>query len=304
MVNKHLQPGTLWNAVLEQTRHALGSCALQPIETNTRIIEQQGIPFSVRVATNLRRKDAARVRQAEASRAAGKPINPFQPCEKDLFVGDLSAKHFCLLNKYNVIDHHLLIITRHYADQEQLITLEDFAALWACMAEIDGLGLYNAGKTAGASQPHKHLQLLPLPLAANGPAIPIECVIDHIPLDGGITHSGKLPFRHTFAWLDPSRVTSPSTAAEETFRLYRRMLTAVGIKDVADGRAVRQSAPYNLLLTRRWLLLVPRSTECFEGISISALNFAGSLFVRDEGQLRIIEERKALTVLTEVGFPM
>ena len=97
-----------------------------------------------------------------------------------MFVADISATHFCLLNKYNVLDHHLLIITREYVDQDQLIALEDFAALWACMAEIDGLGLYNAGTTAGASQSHKHLQLLPLPLADSGPPIPIERAFDHL----------------------------------------------------------------------------------------------------------------------------
>ena len=111
-----------------------------------------------------------------------------------------------------------------------------------------------------------------------------------------------LPFRHAFARLDPSRTYCPAAAAEETLRLYGKMLAAVGIEGVADGTALRHSAAYNLLITRRWLLLVPRSTECFEGISISALNFAGSLFVRDENQLRLVENRGPLTVLAEVGF--
>ena len=34
----------------------------------------------------------------------------------------------------------------------------------AILAEFDGLGFYNGGETAGASQPHKHLQIVPLPL--------------------------------------------------------------------------------------------------------------------------------------------
>jgi ATP adenylyltransferase len=59
------------------------------------IIEQDRIQFLVRVATNLRRKDAARAQQAEASRAAGKPVNPFRPHEQDLFVADISTTHFC-----------------------------------------------------------------------------------------------------------------------------------------------------------------------------------------------------------------
>lgn len=202
-MNTLLQPGTLRNVVRTRTRHALGCGALQPIETKARIIEQHRIPFVVRVATNLRRKDAARAQQAEASRAAAKPINPFQPYDEDLFVADISATHFCLLNKYNVLNYHLLIITRDYIDQEQLIAFDDFAALWACMAEIDGLGLYNGGMSAGASQPHKHLQLLPLPLAGSGHPIPIERAFDHVGTDEEIARSNILPFRHAFTRLDP-----------------------------------------------------------------------------------------------------
>lgn len=302
MTNNTFQPGTLWDAVRARTRHALDCGALIPIEIEIRVIEQEGIPFLVRVATNLRRKDAAQTQQAQSTQAGGPWVDPFQPYEEDLFVTDISPTHFCLLNKYNVIDHHLLIITRDYADQEELITLEDFAALWACLVEIDGVGLYNAGKTAGASQPHKHLQLVPVPLATAGAPIPIEHAFDGLPPGSEVVRSDRLLFRHAFAWLDPSRIGTPLAAARETFRLYRAMLAAMGIESVADGAVMRQSAAYNLLLTRRWVLLVPRSTEYFEGISISALNFAGSMFVRNVDQLGIVEERTPLSVLTGVGF--
>src|SRR5512147_1311912 len=55
------------------------------------IIEQDRIQFLIRVATNQRRKDAARAQQAEASRATGKPVNPFRPHEQDLFVASTTA---------------------------------------------------------------------------------------------------------------------------------------------------------------------------------------------------------------------
>ena len=69
-----------------------------------------------------------------------------------------------LLNKYNVVPHHLLIITRHFESQESALTQADFQALWTCLAEYDSLGFYNSGESAGASQPHKHLQTVPLPM--------------------------------------------------------------------------------------------------------------------------------------------
>ena len=56
---------------------------------------------------------------------------------------------------------------------------------------------------------------------------------------------------------------------------------------------MRQSAPYNLLATRRWMLLVPRSRDCFDSVPVNALGFAGSLFVRDEAQMQAAKARRA-----------
>ncbi len=64
---------------------------------------------------------------------------------------------------------------------------------------------------------------------------------------------------------------------------------------------MRHSAPYNLLITRRWMLLVPRTREFFAGISVNALGFAGSLFVRDKKQLAAAISHGPLRVLREVS---
>jgi ATP adenylyltransferase len=50
------------------------------------------------------------------------------------------------------------------------------------------------------------------------------------------------------------------------------------------------------------MLLVPRSHECFETISVNALGFAGSLFVRDAEQLKTIDNRGPMTVLRRVAI--
>jgi ATP adenylyltransferase len=59
--------------------------------------------------------------------------------------------------------------------------------------------------------------------------------------------------------------------------------------------------PYNLLVTDRWMLVVPRSRERFEGISINALGFAGALLVRDPAQLAAVERAGPMSVLRHVG---
>ncbi len=166
-----LKPGNLWSRTKEQTEHALQSGALQPIPTRYVFVEQDGVQFFVRIS-DLARKDEDRKKQDEATARLGKEINPFLPYDEDMFVANISDTHLCLLNKFNVVDYHLLIVTRQFEEQESLLTFKDVEAMWACLDEVDGLVFYNSGEPSGASQRHKHLQLVPFPLAPGISRIP------------------------------------------------------------------------------------------------------------------------------------
>lgn len=289
-----LKPGSLWKSIKEQTEKALECGALLSIPTNFEFVEQNGIKFLVRILSNLTRKDTAKQQQKKKS-------NPFLPYEKDLFVADISPTHVCLLNKFNVVDYHLLIITRAFEEQEKLLTLSDFAAMWACFAEFEGLAFYNGGKIAGASQPHKHLQIVPLPLTPSGLQIPMEPLLKSAQFADSVTTIPELPFVHAFAKLDPSWSNSPLTAAAATLELYQSLLSAVGLEADEDNR---QSGAYNLLATGEWMLIVPRSHEDFDSISVNSLGFAGALLVRNEQQMQIIKAQKPMTILQNVALPV
>ncbi|MDE3217996.1 MAG: phosphorylase [Nitrospirota bacterium] len=283
-----LKPGTLWPTLLERTAHARDRKAIFTIPTTPEVIEQSGVAFQVRVITALAKKEEARAAQLNA--------NPFLQYDPDLFVAEISPTHVALLNKFNVVDHHLLIVTRAFEDQEALLTREDCAALLICLNEIDGLGFYNAGPAAGASQRHKHLQLIPLP-ASPKPRLPIEPLLRSIQVAGAIGTAPGLPFLHACApmdleWLDPRKA-----GASSLLTCYHSLLRAVGLSVEAP------SAPYNLLVTRQWLLLVPRSEEYFEGISINALGFAGALLVKDAAQLALLRKHGPMTALQRVALP-
>jgi ATP adenylyltransferase len=58
-----------------------------------------------------------------------------------------------------------------------------------------------------------------------------------------------------------------------------------------------------LVVTKEWLLLVPRSREFFDSISINALGFAGALLVWNEEQLRALRAAGPLTALRETACP-
>jgi len=292
--------GSLAGSIAAVSTRALASGALLPIPTGFEFVDDGGVRFFVRVLANLKRKSDQRSAQ-QRSAAAGRPVNPFLPYEEALFVADVSETHVAILNKFNVVDQHLLIVTREFEEQRSLLTPRDFAAWWRCMSEYESLGFYNGGTEAGASQPHKHLQLVPLPLAPQGPPVPIAPLLSEVRVTAG---SGTIPgfdFVHSFARLGAA--ADENGAAREAFERYVELLGRVGLRPPSGRGADLQSGPYCLLATRAWLLLVPRSREFFGSISINALGFAGALLVRSEEDLRALRAAGPFTALRETALP-
>ncbi|MEW5890275.1 MAG: phosphorylase [Pseudomonadota bacterium] len=289
-----LTRGRLWPAVAACRTRALACGALQPIETEEEVVPDGGVPFVVRRVSSLKRKDEAR----RVHEAKDRERNPFLPPEADLLVGAVAPGYLAVLNKYSVIDGHLLIVTRDFVHQDTLLDAADFCALVAGMAGAPTLGFYNGGRDAGASQPHKHLQVIPLPLGA-GDEVPMAALFPEA--GEGLRSVPGLPFRHAFARLPSGLWSDPAVAAGELQALYRAGLERLDIPGVERDGARWQSHPYNLLLTRRWLLLVPRAREAVDGIAVNALGFAGSLFVRDAAQLERVKRLGPLSVLRSVA---
>ncbi len=283
-----LAPGSLWEAVTRTTRSALSAGALEPLTTTTSYVEDGGIRFLVRVLSSLERKIANRRRSS---------ANPFLPHDPAMFVAEISDTHLCLLNRFNVVEHHILIVTRQFEAQEQALGPADFEALWACMAQYDALGFYNGGDIAGASQPHKHLQMIPLPMGPSGPPVPVAPVVESTALDNGICTVEGLPFAHAVTGTDPSWLQEPTQSAGAVAQRYRALLAAVEIGPDSRGCV----PPCNLLATRTWMMLIPRSRETVGHISVNALGFAGSLLDRNEDQKAFIERTGALEILKRVG---
>lgn len=280
--------GTLWARILERTRLAEESGALETIATEERVVDDGGVPFLVRSVSSLARKGRARRGPA--------PANPFLPPEPALTLGAVAPGHVAVLNKFNVIANHLLLVTAAFEHQERLLTPGDFLALWWALGEFPSLGFYNGGEVAGASQPHKHLQIVPLPIG-DGPDLPLGDRLRRRGIPVGKVGECELPFRHALLHLPD--LADDGRAGEVCHRGYRELLERVGLNPIADA-STHQHSPYNLLMTRRFLLLVPRHREHFEGISVNALGFAGSLFVRDRVQLDLVVEHGPMKVLGSV----
>ncbi len=200
-------------------------------------------------------------------RASGPKPNPFLPWDHRLEVDRINDSHVVILNKYPVQTSHMLLITQDWQPQTGWLSTED----WRSVARVDstttGLWFFNSGPDAGASQPHRHLQLLP---RATGERI---CAREDWfqRCAEGKTTSADDPL------LRSSRVAAiSSTLTGET--LQQLYLALVG--DLGLGNPTTDDCPrgaYNLLLSRQWMAIVRRRTEGIRGFSVNALGFAGSL---------------------------
>ncbi len=84
-------------------------------------------------------------------------------------------------------------------------------------------------------------------------------------LAAGLDGARELGYRHRIA-----KLGSGSDLA-----VYRDLVVSCGLD--LDGGAGHRLAPYNLLMTRDWMLVVPRSSGATGPIEVNALGFAGTL---------------------------
>ena len=75
----------------------------------------------------------------------------------------MTEKHTLLLNKFPAKSNHVLIITKKKEKQTDLLNQKDFEAICITMKALDdSFAFFNSGVNAGASQHHKHVQVLPV----------------------------------------------------------------------------------------------------------------------------------------------
>ena len=139
----------------------------------------------------------------------------------------------------------------------------------------------------------------------NGPPTPIEPLIEERDLrDSAGLLPGllpALPFPHAAAAVDPAWARRPEEAGQPALSRYHTLLRAAGLLGAAAPDPATRVAPYNLLVTRRWMLVVPRTREFAGTISINALGFAGSLFVKNDRELESLREIGPMTALKQVS---
>lgn len=189
--------------------------------------------------------------------------------------------------------------------------------MWRCTFGLNCLTFYNGGKRSGASQPHKHAQLVPLPLGSDGTDDsndsvkypPIHPLLEQAWREAGspsgeIISAKQLPFLHWFSfWDDPSKMTVSSlqsiydSLCNKVLNFQQHSPEYVSADDDEEN-----ALHYSLLLTRNFILIVPRKTDSFRSISVNSLGFAGSLFVKSPEDFELIKQVGPMNILKYVSY--
>lgn len=296
----HLSGATLWQQVQAVTKSAICSGALESIPT--RCFERQVVLGSeilrlqIRVVANLARKSKATRDAASQVKNPG-DFDPFLPYEPALYVGELTGHYRCLLNKFNVMDHHILMVTKQFADQREPLNDEDFLVALICLQAQPGLVFFNGGPDAGSSITHRHLQMIPLTDTDSGH--PFEQLFKQLSLPVDNIKKSPLPFPHRVTRTHYPISNLPDEirrCAERNCRNYHKILNELKLDILADGLA----PAHNLLMTRDHLWVVPRNQGSFNHLAINALGFAGTILVKDDHQLTQLDQIGCLELLKSV----
>ena len=256
----------------EVTVAATASGALVPLDTSlTHLMGEGGSRFELRHLLSATPKHL---------RASGPKPNPFLPWDQRLEVDRIGDSHVVILNKYPVQTSHMLLITQDWQPQTGWLSMEDWQSLARIDATTTGLWFFNSGPAAGASQPHRHLQLLP---RAAGERICAR--------DGWFRRCAQ---DATTSVQDPllrsSRVAAiSSTLTGKTLQdLYLALAQDLGLGHPSTDDCPRGA--YNLLLSREWMAIVRRRREGIRGFSVNALGFAGSLLSTEASDRQWIQD--------------
>jgi len=163
---------------------------------------------------------------------------------------------------------------------------------WPCKAVW---AFYNGGGPAGASQRHKHTQWIPQ-AASNGS---LALYLDKLPTQaaaGSAHQHPALAFEHCFVRLQDAQ--EPEVLAASLLSSYRTACNELGLEPAEDGLL----PPHNMLAGQGWMLVVPRSVELVDGISVNALSYAGCIYVRTPEQIDLVRQIGPLGVLARAGY--
>lgn len=308
-----------------------------------RSLTQLNIQYQLRYCPALAMK-AQDLNKNHSPGPRPKKIDPFENPSPDLLLASFppsSPTHTLVLNKFPVIPNHFILATKSWKAQTDLLEPADLEATYECLrawAKPTNLtpskstsarlfAFFNSGEDSGASQPHRHLQFLPVE-AMHQPGteswVPLIDLLTTQPHNPPTFQSHPaLPFAHFALPLPPN--PSPDTLHEIYIALYRAAVGAVQGRDPREGLpSTATQGPsaisYNLAMTLETMMIAPRRAETARVpvdiaavgdiadpgvVSLNGTILAGTLMVKLEGEWDVLRAKPESLgrLLRDVGVP-
>lgn len=210
----------------------------------------------------------------------------------------------------------MLMCTDSYRPQNEALDQDDFAAALAFLqqARREWFVLFNCTKDAGCSRLHKHLQVFGKPEELCDGARGFRFFPDV--RDKEV----RVPYRYFLHYfISPSWRQRP----EEVYSIYLSLLqqcrNALAAKEsdyetngssyqTKESNDEKEStrgklSPHNMILTKQWMILIPRRSNDFHGVTANGMGMLGMPLMGSE---EVLEKWKSLgpsRCLRELGVP-
>ncbi|WP_269612871.1 ATP adenylyltransferase [Prochlorococcus marinus] len=248
---------SIWSRALKISRKAVNCGAVIPLNTIKYKSSEECCDFELRFLKSPIPKYLIEY---------GPKRNPFIPWDSRLEIQPINDKHTLILNKYPVQIGHMLLITNTWKPQNGWLNKDDFEAIQNVDSDTTGLWFFNSSKEAGASQPHRHFQLLPRRYNESiCPRFDWFCSL----LNN--TKGTNSEISHCISIRQRSK--NKKSSDYDLFGSYKSMIDEMNLGDIDIIN--KPLKPYNLLITSEWIALITRKTDKSNGFSINALGFAG-----------------------------
>ncbi|CAI5711185.1 hypothetical protein KXD40_001498 [Peronospora effusa] len=304
----------LRKTVRDVTQRARQSQVLQKITANYELLPASAA-YDIRYILWVSNVSPHKPKTAETKL---KPFrDPFakENLEQDLFVTQLHGTHNLVLNKFSIVDEHVVLATVEFAPQEEPLRATDFRAMWTAMKGLDAFAFFNCGYESGASQPHKHMQLMTYSSFKEITGLDMPPLLHFIDQKlreypkSEIVQLAELPFCHFLHRIDLPDDIDSEKAVANIIVIYTKVLNQLNSTKYPNtpAHARTSSAPlpvaYNLLLTSSYLFIIPRKAQGFNGIEVNSIGFIGSFFVRNNEQRIFLETHDGpMELLRQVTF--
>lgn len=261
-------------------------------EEEVRKVTDDGFDFEFRVCRSFLTKPGVPDNMPKTgSQPTFGPGSDIVEADPGLNVSMINKTHRLVLNRYCALRPQFLILTTDsYRRQTEQLDGADISAAWAGLhsLESDSMVIYNCGPKAGCSRLHKHLQMFSIPQGFK--------------LFPDRADACSVPYNYYLSRLGEKQKNGTREPHEFFYSEYQRH-----VRDALDGTMGSITAregyfPHNIVMTKRWLVLIPRREQAIECASANAAGMCGLVWVATRGQVEKWLDMGAAKILSELGL--